>query len=145
MLVVLFSSCLKHDLPEIIESSQNTINSFSFQHRYMDTVYVAAGTANADTLVRVRMSTLTNRTTFSNDTIYCRPSLANNFPAAQRSKVTITNLWATATIPNAAIIEPINGAPALGTPGDFSNNVSYKVTAANGEYRIYVIVTTPIP
>ena len=143
--VILTTSCLEHNLPDVTESSENTINSVNFQYRYVDTTYIAAGTENADTTISVKLVTLNTATVYSNDTIYCTPTFPSTFPTDQKVYATITHLWGYVTIPDGATIEPIDGAPALGTAGDFSSAVSYRVTAANGDERVYVIVTASLP
>jgi hypothetical protein len=54
--------------------------------------------------------------------------------------VDITNMVGYAVISPGAIIEPIEGAPILGTLGDFSSPRKYKVIAADGiNSKIWII------
>ncbi|MGV8092167.1 MAG: BT_3044 domain-containing protein [Mangrovibacterium sp.] len=142
---IISTSCLKNDLPEIIESSLNTITAVNFQYRYVDTTYVAPGTPSADTLITVKMVTLNTSIRTSNDTIYCTPTFPSTFPSAQKVNVTLKHIWAYVTIPDAAVIESVDNAPKLGTPGDYSSPTSYKVTAANGDPKVFVIAVKPLP
>ena len=142
---ILSTSCLKNDLPEITESLLNTISAVNFQHRYVDTTYVAAGTSKADTLISVKMVTLNTSIKSSHDTIYCTLTFPSNFPAKKKIGVTLSHIWAYVTIPDAATIVPVGNAPKLGTSGDYSSPTSYKVSAANGESKVYVLIVKPLP
>ena len=44
----------------------------------------------------------------------------------------------------AAVIAPQDGAPTLGTPGDFSTTRRYVVTAANGTKKDWTIQVTAL-
>ncbi len=146
LITVLFaSSCLKSGLPGVNDASLNGLFTFNFQYRYLDTSVAAPGTPNADTIVAAMMVTLNNTQTISNDTIYCKPTFPSSFPANQKSAVSLKSIWGYATIPDGATITPVNGAPKLGMPGDFTSPVTYKVTAANGASKVYVVVVSPLP
>ena len=53
----------------------------------------------------------------------------------------LSSLWVYVSISDAATVTPLDGAPKLGTPGDFSANRTYRVTAADGSYSDYVLET----
>jgi hypothetical protein len=139
------SSCLKHNLPETKDSNQNNISDFIYYYKYADTTVVNAGTPNEQKNVSVRTITLNYTKTISNDTIYVKPTLPASMPLSLKVKMSLTNIWATANIPNAARIDPIGEAPVLGTPGNYSQPVTYRVTAANGTSKNWVIKTTRWP
>jgi hypothetical protein len=139
------SSCLKHNLPETKDSNQNNIADFIYYYKYADTTVVNAGTPNEQKNVSVRTITLNYTKTISNDTIYVKPTLPAAMPLSIKVKISLTNIWATANIPNAARIDPVGEAPVLGTPGNYSQPVTYKVTAANGSSKNWVIKTTQWP
>ena len=67
------------------------------------------------------------------------PEANGNFTESERNKVSINKLWGYVNISTAAKIEPIEGAPKLGTPGDWSVPRKYKVTAADGTEKIWTI------
>lgn len=144
LLAVALSSCLKSGLPKPNNSSLNAITNFNYEYRWTDTAYILPGTPQADTVITVNMVILGNSITISQDTIYTSPVIPGNLPASQKPNVTLKHLWAYANIPDAATITPMNGAPELGKPGDFSNPVSYQVTAANGTKMSWVVVTAPL-
>lgn len=55
-------------------------------------------------------------------------------PAVKASElVVIVNLS------TAAVVEPIEGAPKFGVPGDWTKPNKYKVTAANGESQVWTV------
>ena len=56
---------------------------------------------------------------------------ANTVNVKVTPEVDLTKLVGIATIDRAAVISPIDDAPKLGTPGNFSNPNHYKVTAAD--------------
>lgn len=139
------TSCLKKDLPGVTNSSANNISDFNLIHKYQDTVTDNAGTPNENTRILVRTVQLNKTVSISNDSVYVTPGFPAGFPFSQKSKVTLTNIWGYANIPDAAIVEPVSGAPKLGTPGDFSTPVSYDVIAANGDKKRWVISIAPLP
>lgn len=53
----------------------------------------------------------------------------------------VSKLWVYVSISDAATLSPLNGAPKLGTPGDFSEDRLYRVTAADGSSQDYVLKT----
>jgi len=139
-----FSSCLKSGLPSARNSSLNAMYSFNYEYRWYDTSYIQPGTHQADTVITVRLVQLGNSVTISHDTVYTFPTYPGNLPAAQTPNVTLSHIWAYASIPDASVMVPLNGAPKLGTPGDFSHPVSYQITAADGSKATWVVVTAPL-
>lgn len=63
----------------------------------------------------------------------------NNVPEAEKAKVDAKNLVVVLTISTGSTVEPIEGAPKLGVPGDWSKPNKYKITAANGTSRIWTV------
>lgn len=62
-----------------------------------------------------------------------------NFPKDQRPKFTTKQLMVVFNISQAAVIKPIEGAPVLGKPGDWSKPNKYEVTAADGTKKIWTV------
>jgi hypothetical protein len=141
----LFSSCLKVGLPKENNSSLNALSNFNYEYRWLDTSYILPGTPQADTLITVDMVQLNNSVTISNDTIYTNPTYPSNLPANQVPNVSLAHIWAYANIPDAATMVPLDGAPKLGTPGDYTHPVSYQITAADGSTTTWIVVTAPLP
>ena len=66
-----------------------------------------------------------------------------SFTDAVRQNVSLSNLIAYIDLSTAARIMPLNGAPKLGSPGDFSaKEFKYQVTAADGTKREWTIKIT---
>lgn len=63
----------------------------------------------------------------------------NNVPEEEKANVDAKNLVVVLTISTAATVTPVDGAPKLGVPGDWSKPNKYKVTAANGNSRIWTV------
>lgn len=148
--IISFSGCLKEGLPVTKNSNQKTITGFDFEYRWLsqDTVKsngVVVEIRQLSSVVKLTNTIkITNRTD-GNDTVYCKPAIPSSIPTKQRVNVKLTNIWAYAAIPNAAIITAINNSPVLGTSGDFSKPAFYKVTAADGSSKTYTIIVTPLP
>ncbi|MFT3948743.1 MAG: hypothetical protein QM763_17395 [Agriterribacter sp.] len=147
VLIAIFclASCLKKDLPEVTNASLNNITDFNLLYKYEDVVTDNAGTPNENTRTLIKTQQLNKTITISNDSVYIQPGFPSGFPLSQKSKVSLTNIWGYANIPDAAIVEPVNDAPRLGTPGDYSKPVSYDVIAANGDKKRWVISVAPLP
>ena len=138
---LLASSCIKTEVSATKPATGNAISYITYQYKWYDTAN--AGTANQR--ITYNEATLNNSVVFSNDTIYCSPSLPSSFSVDQVSNVSLQHLWAYATISDQAVIAPVGNAPVLGDAGDYSVARSYKVTAAGGSSKTYVIVTDTIP
>ena len=63
--------------------------------------------------------------------------------AEQAALFTEGNVVVAVTISTAATIKPINGAPKLGVPGDWTKDNQYEVTAADGTKKTWTIVLEP--
>ena len=72
------------------------------------------------------------------------PPADGPFTEAIRSTVALTNLVGKFNLSTAAIIAPQDGAPTLGSPGDFSATRRYLVTAANGTKKDWTIQVTAL-
>ena len=71
------------------------------------------------------------------------PTASGSFTDAVRQNVSLSNLIAYIDLSTAARIMPLNGAPKLGSPGDFSSKeFKYQVTAADGTKREWTIKIT---
>ena len=144
VLVGSLSSCLKAGLPKTSNSSLDVMTSFNYEYRWLDTTYILPGTPQADTSITVNVVQLGNTVVISNDTVYTSPSYPSNLPVSEVPNVSLTHVWGYANIPDAATIVPLDGAPVLGAPGDFSKPVSYTITAADGSTATWVVVTAPL-
>ena len=56
-----------------------------------------------------------------------------------KGKLTLEELVVVFNISQGAVIRPIEGSAVLGTPGDWSGENKYEVTAANGKKKIWTV------
>jgi hypothetical protein len=129
----LFTSCLKAGLDELPAFTDADITNIYFEYRYQDpTALWTDGSAivkYVTLVVATKTIDATNKTVNVTVTV---PAASGAFTATERGKVALTNLVCRTNISTASKIEPLNGAPVLGTPGDFSAARTYLVTASDG-------------
>ena len=65
-----------------------------------------------------------------------------NFSEAERNGVNINNIVVAVDISTAAVMSPVEGAPKLGVPADWSSPHKYLVKAANGQTKVWTISVT---
>lgn len=56
--------------------------------------------------------------------------------------VKATELVVIVNLSTAAVVEPVEGAPKFGVPGDWTKPNKYEVTAANGDTKIWTVTAT---
>lgn len=137
-IVVSLSSCLKSgldDLPAYEDANITTVSGV-YHRYYSDEIEPSTGEArikDADLIagnVRVSNEEGTVKTTLT---------FPDNFPASEKEKVSLNKIVVIVGLSSAARILPINGAPLLGVPGDWSKENQYEVTAADGTKKIWKI------
>lgn len=120
---MLASSCLKRDLHELPAFKDANIDRFDFEYRWDDNGTFRVVRFNTDTPVIDGKNLKVTATV---------PAASGSFTAAVRNNVTSSGIVAMCNISTAATIKPLNDAPQLGVPGDFSKAAMYEVTAADG-------------
>ncbi len=70
------------------------------------------------------------------------PAASGKFTEDERSKVSQNKLWGYFNVSTAAKVTPIEGAPTLGSPGDWSTPRKYKIMAADGTEKIWTVTIT---
>ena len=132
------SSCLKSgldDLPEYEDANITTVSGV-YHRYYSDEIEPSTGEARIkDASLTVRDVRITN----DDCTVKTTLTLPSDFPTIEKGKVTLNNLVVIVGLSSAARIYPINGAPRLGVPGDWSKENKYEVIAANGTKKIWII------
>ena len=128
--VVMFSlsSCIDWGLEELPVYDEADMLDFDLEYRYTD--------KNDNGYERLAVITLPSSSTIDedNNTVTVEASVpdpAGSFTQEERNKVSLKSIVGYAKISPAATIQPIDGAPQLGIPGDFSSVVKYQVTAAD--------------
>jgi len=141
LLAVVSTSCLKHDLEELAVYSGCDITRVDCAYRWK-TGEIHPGT-QSEKVKQVYVSAysrtyVTDESDPSRGVCTIRYS-KTNIPEQYRS-VAETEMVVYVTISTAATMKPINGAPALGIPADWTADHEYEVTAADGTKKIWKIV-----
>ena len=141
LLAVVSTSCLKHDLEELDVYSGCDITRVDCAYRWK-TGEIHPGT-QSEKVNQVYVSAysrtyVTDESDPSRGVCTIRYS-KTNIPQQYRS-VAETEMVVYVTISTAATMKPINGAPALGIPADWTADHEYEVTAADGTKKIWKIV-----
>jgi len=130
--LTLLTSCLKSGLEDLPVYTDCDITNIYFEYRYKDSTSLwidGSPIVKYVTLVVTKtINTVANTVTVS----LVVPAASGSFTVTERAKVALTNLVCSVNLSTAAKIEPIEGAPILGMPGDFSAPRKYLVTAADG-------------
>jgi hypothetical protein len=135
-LAFLSMSCIDWGLEELPLHSNAEILNFRYEYRY--------SVNNTNGFPRLEYRIMNNAITISGDqvtNVLTIPAPSGTFTADIASNVKLTNLVGYCDISDAARIEPLDGAPVLGTVGDWSQTRSYKVTAADGTTKVWKITT----
>lgn len=145
--IFMLSSCLKTDLPDIVNSSDNLVTGFNFEYRWVTYTKVKDKQTGAvvDSIPYVNISSIQETSVIVRqpnaiDQITCTLVKPTNVPVSE--KVSLKKLWGYASIPDAATIAPLNNGPELGKPGDYSAPVTYRVTAADGSSKDVTITVS---
>ena len=142
MLVLVCSSCLKGNLDDLPAFEEANITDVKFDFRYKDPT---DEWINGEPIVKVVTLTVSDKViNAETGTITCTvtvPPADGPFTEAIRNTVTLVGKFNLST---AAVIAPQDGAPTLGTPGDFSATRRYLVTAANGTKKDWTIQVTAL-
>ena len=141
LLAVVSTSCLKHDLEELDVYSGCDITRVDCAYRWK-TGEIHPGT-QSEKVNQVYVSAysrtyVTDESDPSRGVCTIRYS-KTNIPEQYRSTAE-TEMVVYVTISTAATMKPINGAPALGIPADWTADHEYEVTAADGTKKIWKIV-----
>ena len=162
--VFLFSSCLYHNLEELENSSDKDMTNVNYSYRFLYNDTIKKGTVNEEIQKDRVCEVIFNKTlekTEQGGLTHFKATLTHNVNCVQKGgpsgsvtkqmlydmftkKITqdgLSSLWVYVSISDAATVTPLDGAPKLGTPGDFSANRTYRATAADGSYADYVLET----
>lgn len=135
LLAAMFSSCLTSGLDDLPTFSDAEIINVKFEYRWS----VKEGTSDK---LRVKMLTTDYVVNAESNEVTCKvtvPNIDANFPDEIRREISLNNIIGYTTISSAAKISPLNNAPILGKPGDWSSPNEYEVTAANGDQKKWTI------
>ncbi len=134
-LMTMISSCLKAGLEELPAYEDADITNFKFEYRWFD-----------DAKNRMCVEQMTVKTIIDKENLIVTcditvPKADDDFPKEIRDGVSLSNLVGYCDISTAAVIAPVGDSPKLGEIQDFStqNEMSYKVTAANGDSKTWTL------
>lgn len=137
LLMSTVSSCLKSGLDELPAYSDAEITNVYFEYRWWD---------EAKSQMAVKTLTIKKQISADDNLVTCQltvPDAGGSFTAAIRQEVSLNKLIGYIDVSTAARVTPLNGAPKLGNPGDFSaKEFKYLVTAADGTKREWTIKIT---
>lgn len=134
-----FTSCLEAGLDELPAYGEADITDFYFEYRYQ--------VERSDGVKEIKyMRMINDKKEIGEDgTIRLEvsiPQADETFTEVERAKVSLDRIVGYCYLSNSAEIEPIDGAPELGTIGNFSSSVKYKVTAADKKnVKVWTITT----
>lgn len=128
--MMLFSSCLKMGLEELPVYESAELTNVRFEYRWWD---------EAAKQLRVVQMSVSNKLDNEGKTLRTTitvPATSKVFTKEIRDEVSLSNLCANVDISTAAQIKPLNNAPQLGVPADFSaKEFSYQIIAADGKNK----------
>jgi hypothetical protein len=145
--VLVFTSCLKQGLDDNLPKFGDALITDVFmEYRFEDPTASSGGSP----VVRIQNLTVDGKQFKKKestpgaalDSVIFNvkvPGASGSFTAAEKAKVTQKNIVFMCNISTASIMEPLEGAPRAGVPGDFSTTRLYKVTAANGSSRTWAV------
>jgi hypothetical protein len=147
MMAIGTTSCLKGNLDELPAFIETEITDVKFDYRYKDET---DKWVDGEPIVKViKLNVATKTIDKVAGTITCTltiPPASGSFTNAIRSSISLTSIVGKFNLSTAASIAPLDGAPVLGVPGDFSAERKFKVTAADGKTtQIWTIKINPLP
>ncbi len=132
--LTLFTSCLKSGLDVLPTFTDADISNIYFEYRYADATTKWSDGTSIVKYVTLTVASKTIDTSANTATVTITvPAASGTFTTTERAKVALTNIVCTTNVSTAAKVEPVDGAPSLGIPGDFSTSRKYLVTAADGK------------
>lgn len=137
MFMCSFNSCLKSDLEDLPEYKDADITSVSaLVYRYISD---EKSPASDQYIVKEINLTYDSDIDKEAKTVNITASTPDNFPEAEKSNLNKSNVVVIVSLSTAARIQPLEGSPKLGVPGDWSKANKYKVFAADGTEKIWTI------
>lgn len=138
---VAMTSCLEHNLEELDTYEGHAVTGVAgVYYRYYGTETIPGSGE-----VKVQQVTLAYGNFKADEeagTCEFACKLPSNFPASEVDKFSMSNVVVALNISTAAVIKPIEGAPELGKPGDWTKPNKYEITAANGTKQVWTCTLT---
>lgn len=137
------TSCLESNLDKLPVYSEAEMTDFDLEYRF--------AVKNTNGIDYLSVVTLTTTPVIDNNsmTITLSPKISapgGTFTSEERKKVSLKSIVGYAKVSPAAMVSPLEGAPKLGVPGDFSVSRKYRVAAADRKTsKVWTIVINPLP
>ncbi len=158
------TSCLYHNIEELENSSNKELTNVEYSYRFLYNDTIQKGTVNeeiekdrvCEVIFNKQIEPINEQGVlgFKTTLTYDLNSVQKAGPSGSVTKEMLyemfkqqinvsglSKLWVYVSISDAASIVPLDDAPKLGTPGDFSKDHYYRVTAADGSSADYVLKT----
>ncbi len=164
ILMITATSCLNSGLEDLENSSAKNLTAVNYTYRFLYDDTIKKGTPNQEIQIDRVCEIVFNKQSQAiteNGISGFRTTLTHNLNSVQKAGPTgsvtkemlyekfkkliatdgLTKLWVYVTISDASTIMPLNNAPKLGAPGDFSKDHNYRVKAADGSTKDYILQT----
>ncbi len=142
ILAMIFSSCLKNGLDDLPEFEDNEITSVRrIEYRFISDEISAASGQKIVKFIELKQNpaAVIDKDNASVKISIDVPPINSVFTQTHRDNCSKENIVVIVGLSTAAKISPLNGAPKLGVPGDWSKPNKYKVTAADGTTKEWTI------
>ncbi len=134
------TSCLESNLKDLDTYDGNDIDAGYAWYRYKGTDTINA--SGEQQVIQKQLRTAAQNIDTEAATCALEFTVPSNFSDTEKANVNINNLVVAVNISTAAVIAPLDGAPKLGTPADWSTPHKYAVTSAKNETKIWTISVT---
>lgn len=132
------SSCLDMNLKELDTYDGCDITSVQgvYYRYYLNTVIPVTGEKQVK---QVGLTVANSKVDPEAATCTFDVKIPSNFPETEIANVNASYIVVVFNISTAAIIEPVGNSPILGAPGNWSAPNQYKITAANGDTKVWTV------
>ena len=137
---MLFTSCLKDGLDEGVLSTECDVTNIHFEHRWA-TEMTTSGMYQLN-FIEMTVNRTIDTENCVIDVQITVPAVSATYPQEQRDATTLSNMACSFEVSRAASVKPLGDAPVLGEMGDYTQEHTYRVTSASGEYKDWVLRVT---
>jgi hypothetical protein len=136
------TSCLEHGLEDLPTYEGNDITAGYAYYRYIDESSETLPVSGEHRVYQKQLRRAAQ--TIDNDATTCALSFSvpTNSTETERNGVRLDNLVVMVDISTAAVLEPVEGSPKLGTPADWTQPHKYSVKAADGKTKVWTITVS---
>ncbi|MCI6213770.1 DUF5018-related domain-containing protein [Bacteroides heparinolyticus] len=136
LLYIPFTSSCKDDLEAYAEAEITSVGAY---HRYYTTEKDALTGEFKVAEKELEKSNTINADAGTVTATFTLPVSGGSFTDEERTKVSLSRLVVYFNVSTAARVMPIEDSPRLGTPGDWTSEHRYIVTAADGTQKTWTV------